>query len=60
MEFTRYGASCVVLSGTGSLPGYGSTPWVWVVCTPCAGSSVTLSAILGKVVGHLRERETSA
>ena len=40
MELTRYGVSRVVLPGTGSLPGYHAMRW----------SSVTLSAILGKVV----------
>ena len=56
MELTRYGASCVVLPGMGPLPGYGSAPWIWV-CSLGMGhlhamcwSSVTLSAILGKVV----------
>ena len=61
MELTRYGASHVVLPGTGPLPGYGSAPWVWVRSLGMVGmghlhamcwSSVTLSAKLGKVVSR--------
>ena len=45
MELTRYGVSCVVLPGTGLFPGMGHLHAMhW--------SSVTLSAVLGKVVSR--------
>ena len=45
MQLTRYGASCVVLPGTGPIPGYGLYAMRW--------SNVTLSAILSKVESKL-------